>query len=530
MKLELAQNIIPETLLKELDFPAYLETFDLEMSLIPKKILSPFSEKAGICHFRELRRLEGKIESGDLELVTLIAECRELPLLESILASYKEGKLEQYHLFQLGKYIVTDQRLQRLEKSLPLETEFYHGAVIEHLLLEATEKEFSSLRLSDEEKVLQQSQDELGLELAEALSTYENQIFEQTGIRMIYPYPKELPFSSEKLDQIRDNQLLLLVEKRGVCLLEYRLPDSIRQIMAKKEDLSQLFASKMAEKMATLNQALSPYFKVLQEAYEKRKQRVFQYILIRAKLKFGYCWPEFKKERGFKIQGGTLPSLGNKNQRVIPLDLELKRGSNLVFGANMSGKTTVLKSLYFHLMAIRMGLPVPAESVALHFPKQVELLLKSSGSLKDQLSGFGQELKFFTKEVQRGTYLLVDELLQSTDPMNGAELSKVFLRFFQEQDLIFFCSSHYAEVLQLKQVNYFRMRDLSWQTKSEALPDWKKLREKMPYQIEAVSCKEIQQDSRNNKKPMEMALLFALPEKVKKSIKTLLTISNSNFG
>jgi len=71
MKLEFEQNIIPDGLYKELGFDAFMRLFDLDIPLLPRRILRPLSAQKGREHFRILQDLQKQVDQKKLELEKL---------------------------------------------------------------------------------------------------------------------------------------------------------------------------------------------------------------------------------------------------------------------------------------------------------------------------------------------------------------------------------------------------------------------------------------------------------------------------
>jgi len=80
-------------------------------------------------------------------------------------------------------------------------------------------------------------------------------------------------------------------------------------------------------------------------------------------IEFKFCYPEFivADYPELVLKGFTHPFIKNP----VPNDIEFTYGKNLCFitGANMAGKSTVLKSIGICTYLAHMGFPVPAESM-----------------------------------------------------------------------------------------------------------------------------------------------------------------------
>ena len=523
MKLELEKNIVLEGLFEELDFSGFLSFFDLDMPLLPYKILRPLNFEEGTAHFKDLSDIQKQIDQGRLELEKVIDQSRKSPILDFLLPFLENHTLEPFHLYSLGKFVSEDQFLQELERNYPVAFETSGSCRdIEAILNLYTQKHFSILNFTPEEKDLQKQIETLENRLKRMLSEYEEEIYKQTGLKMIYPYPKELDVRPENISKIEYCELLSVESSQNACMVNYNLTPSIQALLDEKERLSGNFSSLIQKKLKKINQELKPFSQAFASYYQERKKRAFYYILLWAKNNYSLCLPEFRAGCGCELKDGILPSLQKqKKDKYIPLTLSLNRGSNLLFGANMSGKTTVLKTLYFHLTAIRLGLPVPAGSIQLHYPKQVEIHLKSPGDIRWSLSSFGDEINFFTKAIVPFAYILVDELFQSTDPVSGTELCRIFLEEFSPKEIIFFCTSHYPGVLDLKDISLFRMKDLEFNQSDLSNQEMKNisfidLLEKVPYKIERIPPDKIGAALKERRKPLSIALGFPLPESIKK--------------
>ena len=548
MKLEFEQKIVPDDLIEELDFKGFLSLFDIELPLLPRKILRPMTQDEGISHFKRLYDFQTQIEQGKLDIESLIAQSRKLPLLDAVMPFFRDQHLEQFHLYSLGRFVSENQRLSELEVNCPLSSELSESCKgIQKILGSYMKGGFSALCHTSDEKEISEQIEVLGQKLRDELTLYENEIYTQTGLRMICPYPKEISPEAENLSKILNCNLLSVTDRQNICLIDFRLPSSVETIITEKETLAQSFDQLMQDKLNSINKSLHPLFGKFSIYYERRKQRVYDYALLWAKNRYAFCFPEFQTEFGCKLRGAQLPYLRNQVKEYVPLNLDLNQGSNVLFGANMTGKTTVLKTLYFHLTAIRMGLPVPAEAVQLHFPAQVELSLRTSGDIRKNLSSFGEEIQFFTREISSCAYILADELFQSTDPVSGTELSGIFLSEFSEKEVVFFCTSHYPEVLRVRNISLFRMKDTAFdvrcsmfdvrcsmfdvrcsmfdvrcsmfEEKTESNFTFEDLLKKIPYQLESISPDNIDEALEESRKPLYIALHFPLPESVKGKIR-----------
>jgi len=521
MKLEFEQGVVADGLYEELGFDSFMSLFDVEIPLLPRWILRPLSTEKGKEHFRILQELQKKIDQQKLKLERIIDQSKKLPLLDFLLPLFENQSLQQFHLYSLGKFVSENLVLEDIEIECSVETEQRKCCqTIKEILETHTQKGFSALRYTSEEKGLREKIQKLEKELTTKLTQYEHDIYKQTGLKMIYPYPKEVSQDAENLPQILKCNLLSVTCKQDINLVTYRLSPSVENIISKKDILAQKLNHLLRKKIRTINKELYPHFRDFKRCYQKRKTQTFYYVLLLVKQRQSLCLPTFHTSVGCKLNNAVLPSLQKqKKEKYTPLNLDLGSGANVLFGANMTGKTTVLKTLYFQLTAIRMGLPVCAEYVRLHFPEQIELHLKSAGNTSWNLSGFGQEIEFFTRKISPSAYILADELFQSTDPIGGTVLSRIILQEFCHKDIVFFCTSHYPEVLHIQDIALYRMNDVDFDEEIGHTLSLDDLLEKMPYKLERILPKDIGNALKESRKPLYIALHFPLSESIKERIR-----------
>lgn len=511
MKLSFEQHMIPGQIAEELDFAGFLALFDLEVPMLPERVVKPLSGEVGRVHFAKLRQLQGLAAAGKLDPAALAARMAKLPTLDSVLPHFARGSLEQYHLFVLGRFLAEDRKMLPLEENLSRQQAACCAAIAK-VLDSFMEPDCSGLRLSAEEREQRLLLEEADTEVAEGLTRYEAEIEARTGLAMIYPYPLELS-AGAVTPRLADCELIAVTERGEICSVDYRLPPALAGKIAEREALAARFAERMAAKLALINDALAPSFADFRAWYEERREEVYRYALLRALDLHGLCLPEIPKEAsGCRLSRAVLPCLRDLAGSYVPLDIDLRPGADLLFGGNMSGKTTVLKTLFFHLTLIRFGLPVPAAAARLHFPEQVDLHLKSSGDLRHNVSGFTEEIRFFCRPRRPQAYLLVDELFQSTDPGAGAALSAILLSEYVGSDAVFLCTSHYPEVLAQEGLHLFRMQNGDGGAG-----------EHPSYEVEPLPAEGIGEALRESRRALQLALTFPLPDSVKEKIHRHLT-------
>ncbi len=525
MRLELVQNSISTELQSELGIKSFLEIFNREIPLIPHKILKPLDEIEGKRHYRRLGELLKLQEEGELKFDQLISLGVKLPLLDSMLPFLKAGELEQFHLYQLFQFLNTERSISKLEKKHhPMISELGTVDLLLEILEKHTDNEAASLKLSSQEKVLRDEIASLDSTFNQVLKEYEKMINEETGLRMIYPYPKEFDTETEEVKKAEASDCLEVFKEGNRYIIDYVLTPELRKIQQEKEGIDFEFKKAIGIKLERINAEIHSLAESFIRLYEARAMCLYRYALCQATIEQKFCLPKYSDNYELSIEDGILPVLkAGRKHKYIPLNMELKKGSSVLYGANMSGKTTILKTLYFILNCAKFGLPIPASKLQLKFPSEIAISLKSSGNLENNISSFGEELQFFSNDFPENAYVFSDELFQSTNPESGTILCNITLDVMNQKGLIFLASSHYPEVLEKNDVGLYKMRDLDFGHEIDRTLSIDDLIGKMPYQVVRVTSENVKETKLEGKTPLKIAMHFPLSNEFKNAIEKKLS-------
>lgn len=143
--------------------------------------------------------------------------------------------------------------------------------------------------------------------------------------------------------------------------------------------------------------------------------------------------------------------LEEKGHRYQRIDVSLLKGPCLLTGANMSGKTVLLKSIALSQCLLQSGFLVPAEEADMVLFDRVELLVQDGQDEERGLSSFGAEMQRLNTvfgQLRQGvdTLLLVDELARTTNPDEGKAIVCAVLESLQSLPCVAMVSTHYGPV------------------------------------------------------------------------------------
>jgi len=147
-----------------------------------------------------------------------------------------------------------------------------------------------------------------------------------------------------------------------------------------------------------------------------------------------------------------------------PLDAEFSSSSTVISGANMGGKTVVLKTVAFLQLCAQMGLFVPAASFRTRVYRHLVFIGEGREGLGQGLSGFGGEIRQLVEALedrQGGLMLLLDEFVRTTSSREGEALLGALLeRMRGEPGVFILCSTHLRGLPRHAAVDFRRMAGL----------------------------------------------------------------------
>ncbi|MDR2979570.1 MAG: DNA mismatch repair protein MutS, partial [Bacteroidales bacterium] len=143
--------------------------------------------------------------------------------------------------------------------------------------------------------------------------------------------------------------------------------------------------------------------------------------------------------------------LHSQSKQFQPIDIEISCAPLLITGANMSGKTVILKSIALAQTLLQFGFYVPARHASLMLMDEIMLSMGEQGRGEDGLSSFATEILLIdrmVKTVKKNVKImaLVDELARTTNPEEGKRIVKAFLEIMQAHNTPAIVTTHYAGI------------------------------------------------------------------------------------
>lgn len=141
-----------------------------------------------------------------------------------------------------------------------------------------------------------------------------------------------------------------------------------------------------------------------------------------------------------------------QNKTVIPLDMWLDEEDRLLIisGPNAGGKSVCLKTVGLLQYMVQCGLPIPlAESSKVGIFENIFIDIGDEQSIENDLSTYSSHLtnmKFFVRNCNNKTILLIDEFGGGTEPQIGGAIAESLLKRFNEKGAFGVITTHYQNL------------------------------------------------------------------------------------
>lgn len=129
-----------------------------------------------------------------------------------------------------------------------------------------------------------------------------------------------------------------------------------------------------------------------------------------------------------------------------PVNIDASQGVTVLYGPNMGGKTTLLRTVGSLVVLMHLGFPVPCETFSSPIFEFVRYLSKGE---ELGLSSFAKEISSFVKviETKGRKLILIDEFGSTTNPVEGEALALAAVEYLNNSDDFVFFTTHYPKVV-----------------------------------------------------------------------------------
>jgi dsDNA-specific endonuclease/ATPase MutS2 len=145
-------------------------------------------------------------------------------------------------------------------------------------------------------------------------------------------------------------------------------------------------------------------------------------------------------------------TIKKKGKNFQPVDIEIHSSPCIITGANMGGKTVLLKSVALAQYLFQLGFYVPATSAAIVPVEKVLCSFEAFSNSKAGLSSFATEvvrINEIIKQVKNkeNVLVLLDEPAQTTNPEEGTAIVSAIAAILDEHKTRSLITTHYSHIV-----------------------------------------------------------------------------------
>jgi len=141
-------------------------------------------------------------------------------------------------------------------------------------------------------------------------------------------------------------------------------------------------------------------------------------------------------------------ALCQRGRDFQPVDIAIGGQPTLITGANMGGKTVVLKTLTLCQMLFQFGFGIPAAAAQIAVKDEIRFCIGDEQSVEKGLSSFAAEMQNIDAVIKasrenKKLLALIDEPARTTNPTEGAALVTALLHVLADKDMSLVMTTHY---------------------------------------------------------------------------------------
>lgn len=283
---------------------------------------------------------------------------------------------------------------------------------------------------------------------------------DHTGVPTFYIYDSYHPSLAPLRKLLREKQnALAKLEALGEARLTeeqrntwQQLHDDISDLLLGQNKIQDKVLQHISEQLFELTDLLSEG--MAQMAYVDLQQAKATQAINWQLIKPTLAIYESGKESTTRYHQIVNPRLLHRNQqqhiRYQPIDVELHSGVCLITGANMAGKTVMLKTVGCTQMMAQFGMFVPARQASLVPVDDVLFCIGDEQNEMNGLSSFASEIIKISDTLKRASFqhllILIDEPARTTNPMEGKAIVQAIGTLLDKRPSLTLITTHYSQL------------------------------------------------------------------------------------
>ena len=254
-----------------------------------------------------------------------------------------------------------------------------------------------------------------------------------------------------------------ILDPDGMRIASFYIYDSyseklaeLRRKMKAKDDFDEaLLNESMAiedEIRAKLSMQLSKYADELDAALKSLAFIDLNLAKAFQMKKYNLCFPTISEDGETKYKNMFHPEVKEacemRGHSFQPVNISFWNKPTLITGANMGGKTVVLKTLTMCQYLFQYSFGIPAENASIAIKDDVYFCIGDEQSIEKGLSSFAAEMKNIDAVIKasrgnRKIMAMIDEPARTTNPKEGTALVSALVKVLEVPNVSLVMTTHY---------------------------------------------------------------------------------------
>lgn len=308
--------------------------------------------------------------------------------------------------------------------------------------------------------------------------------FQTSGGALTLLDPEENRVASFYLSERYSEKLAGIRQKKRAAELEIRRCEDVEEkerLMSQRQKLVALEQAEEARIRAALSRKLTPYVPSLLHNCNTIARLDLLVQKVALVQRFGGAKPQLGADAIVltKMRNPMLATaLEGEGKTYTPVSITLQEGATVITGANMGGKSVVLKTLALNILLCHCGFYSFSEAAQMPAFDSIYLVSEDLEAASRGLSSFGGEivrLKEVTERLQSEfSIVLLDEFARGTNPDEGAAIAWALTRWLDSQRTFAVLTTHFEHVAEAAGAH--------WRVAGMTGIDWNKLKREIETQ------------------------------------------------
>ncbi|OEF97265.1 hypothetical protein BHF71_03780 [Vulcanibacillus modesticaldus] len=283
-----------------------------------------------------------------------------------------------------------------------------------------------------------------------------------------------LQTTDDRLPRILEDHLFKLLRQQGEEMVFRLVPLELERKIAKDlTDLEQMIEKEEERRFKEFLAQFSVEAKELINAHHQWTKIEVLYKKAQMAIELNGVKPIIKNSTtkedvrcNILLKNGIHPFIREvwlqKQHDMKPITIELEDKVSVLFGANMSGKTIILRTVGLMVALAQYGFYVPAEEFRFSFISHLSLITGDFQDINMGLSSFGAEIVRISKNLSFGgkVFYLIDEVGRGTNPIEGEAIAIAILRYLRKKAGSYsLFVSHFPNLIQEKGITLYEVKN-----------------------------------------------------------------------